>query len=162
MDTVTSTKVGGVASWNGGSIALTAGLAALISLSSGDLVPGAFGAAIAAAGAIEWRAGRKLRLGGDPVLARGRLVGAELTVLVLIIGYSMWRLFSVDVAAELAELPVELRDALIGALGGSERALVQMFTLALKLTYTTLIVLSLVYQGGLAWWYARKFRSAAA
>ena len=95
-------------------------------------------------------------------MARGRLVGAELTVLVVIIGYSMWRLLSVDVAAELAELPVELRDALIGALGGSEQALVEMFTLALKLTYTTLIVLSLVYQGGLAWWYARKFRSAAA
>ena len=44
---------------------------------------------------------------------------------------------------------------------GDMALLEQMFTLALKVTYGTLILVSLVYQGGLAWWYSKTLRSPA-
>jgi len=168
MDAASLDKVARTARWNGGSIVVVAGLAALFAALDADVGTALFGAAIAAAGAIEHRSGAALARGADRTWepaygrqVRGRLIGAELVVLVMIVGYSVWRLATVDVAGEIAALPDELREALVGLVGGDEALLAETFRLALDVTYTTLILVTLAYQGGMAWWYARRLAPAA-
>ena len=44
---------------------------------------------------------------------------------------------------------------------GDLALLEQLFVLALKITYGTLILVTLAYQGGMAWWYGKTLRSTA-
>jgi hypothetical protein len=162
VDAALRERVARIARWNGGSILVVAGLGALLSLAGGDLVAGGCGLAIATAGALEHRGGRRLAdAGWDPAALRPTLVRCELAVLALIVAYSAWRLGTADLAAEIAALPKEERMAL-EAMVGEDRALLEgLFALGLKLTYGTLILVTLAYQGGMAWWYDRKLGSPA-
>jgi thiosulfate reductase cytochrome b subunit len=162
MDAALREKVARAARWNGGSILVIAGLSAVFSLVGAELMPTLFGAAIAAAGWAEHAAGRRLALADADVAAlRTRLVRCELAVLALILGYSAWRLGSADFAAELAALPDDERMLVESLTGGDRELLEQMFASALKLTYCTLMIVTLLYQGGMAWWYDRRLGSPA-
>lgn len=168
MDRSVIEKIARIARWNGGSIAVVAGLGAVFSLAGGDWVGAGFAAVVTVAGAQEFKAGRGLAdpaTGAGPALDPGRarqtLVRSELVVLATIVLYSLWRLATADVAAELARMPEAERALLASLTAGDMLLLEQMFTLALKVTYSTLIAVSLVYQGGLAWWYSKTLRSPA-
>jgi hypothetical protein len=162
VDEALRQRVARVARWNGGSILVVAGLGALLSIVGADAAPALFAAIIAYAGWRELAAGRALTApAGDATALRPVLVRCELAVLVAIVGYSLWRLATADVAAELAELPTAERELLASLTAGDMALLEQLFGLALKITYGTLMLVTLAYQGGLAWWYGKTLRSTA-
>jgi hypothetical protein len=70
-------------------------------------------------------------------------------------------LATADVAAELGQLPAAEREVLASLTAGDLALLEQLLRLALKVTYGTLVVVTLAYQGGLAWWYGKTLRSTA-
>lgn len=154
-------RIARIARWNGGSLAMVAGLGALLSLAGGDPVPTAFAAAIAYAGWRELDAGRRLAATGAPAGPRATLVRCELAVLALIVGYSAWRLATADPVAELAALPAPQRELLASLTAGDRALLEQLFAMALKIVYGTLIAVTAAYQGGMAWWYSKSLGSTA-
>jgi len=164
MDEALRARVSRIARWNGGSILVVAGLGAVLSLVGGDLGTAMVGIAIAAAGWHERSVGKALALpvhhsATDLDALRTRLVRAELAVGLLIAGYALWRLATADVGAEISALPEEEQMLLESLTGGDREALEQMFALTLRLTYGTLLIVTLAYQGGMAWWYERRVRS---
>lgn len=166
MDDALRQRIARIARWNGGSIAVVAGLGALFSSAGGAWVAAGFAAAIAVAGWLERDGGKRLAAlaqgsAGDLAALGTRLVRCELAVLAGIFMYSMWRLATADVAAELGQLPEAERELLASLTAGDQALLEQMFQLALKITYGTLIIVTLVYQGGMAWWYGRTLRGTA-
>lgn len=164
VDAALRQRVARIARWNGGSILAVAGLGALLSVAAADPAPAAFAAAIAFAGWRELGAGRRLAgpaAEGDAAALGATLARSELAVLALIVGYSAWRLATADAAAELGRLPTAEREALAALTVGDLALLEQLYALALRITYGTLIVVSLGYQGGMAWWYSKTLRSTA-
>jgi hypothetical protein len=162
VDDVLRQRVARIARWNGGSIVVVAGLGALLSLYGADPVPALFAAVIAVAGWHERAAGSALAAAAaDPATLRLTLVRSELAVMAAIVLYSIWRLATADVAAELGQLPAAEREVLASLTAGDLALLEQLLRLALKVTYGTLVVVTLAYQGGLAWWYGKTLRSTA-
>jgi len=148
-----ATRTARTARSNALSILVIAGLATLWSAFQGDLPFVGFGAALCVAAAAEL-AGSK-RLVADPAGAAPLLIGGELAVLVLIAGYSLWRLVGFDYDAELAALPADARELLVG-MAGDEELLRQALTLTNRLVYGCLLLVTLLYQGGMARFYRRR------
>lgn len=162
MDDALRQRVARIARWNGGSIMVVAGLGAAFSLAGGAPGAGAFAAVVAGAGWRELAAGRALAApAADAAALRPVLVRCELVVLAAIVAYSLWRLATADVAAEIAQLPAAEREMLAALTAGDMALLEQLFRFALKITYGTLVLVTLAYQGGLAWWYGKTLRSTA-
>jgi hypothetical protein len=139
---------------NATSILVIAGLAVAWSAVDGEPGFAAFGAAVCAAALVELAGAR--RLASDPAGARPFLVGGELAVLALIVGYCLWRLVGFDFDAELAAMPADAREALLGVSGDDVDALRGMMTMVNRATYSVLLVVTLAYQGGMALYYRRR------
>ena len=143
---------------NGWSVAIVCGLSLLL---SGSLA----GAAVSAAALVS----PVMELIGSYAAERGDKNGlrwlprSQLVLLAVILAYSVFNLVTFDAATELAEMSPDMRDMLVGMVG-DESMLREVITLASRLVYSTLIVVSLLYQGGLFFYYrraAREFQAAS-
>ncbi len=138
---------------NGWSVALFAGLCALISLALGDLVGGGTGLFIAAGGVMEIRGHHLLKKREADGLTW--LVRSQLFVLGVILAYAVSRLFSFDSEYVLSNLTPEMEGLLKD--GGISRAeIVPLVQTAFRAAYGSVILVTLIYQGGLAFYYRRK------
>lgn len=142
-----------VATWNGGSICLIAALGAL--LASGWTV--SFALAVALAGLVEVWGGR--RVAQAPAPGVRLLVASQAGIILLIGGYAAWRFLTIDAAAVLAELE-QVYPGLLAA--GSDQATLDLLQRAFRIMYGVIFALTVIYQGGMAWYYSRSVRRALA
>ena len=137
---------------NGASIAIVAGLGALLSLAFGDLVGAVTGALVSAGGVMEL-SGRKQLLRGDADGMR-RLVRSELLVLCVILVYAMSRFMSFDAEGAMGNLTPDMRSDLAQA-GVDVGSLLPMVRLMFYAFYGAVALVALIYQGGMALYYRR-------
>lgn len=149
----TLARVVRMARMNGISVVIIAGLGALLSLAFGDLVGTAVGLVVAYGGGTEL-AGRKALLRGDADGMR-RLVRAQWIVLGAILVYCVTRLASFDAESALGNLTPDMRSQLTEA-GVDIAAILPLVRLMFYLTYVTVILVSLIYQGAMARYYRRR------
>ena len=149
---------------NGWSILLIAGAGALVSLLTGDLASSGTGALAAGTGWLELR-GRR-RLVQRDISGMKLMVRAELLLLAVIAAYCVSRLASFDAGYLKEQVIPELRQNLL-MLGVSLEDLLKDFELkvddliplvrlAFTLLYGGVLLVSLLYQGGMAFWYHRR------
>lgn len=148
---------------NGSSIVIVAGLSALVSVLLGSGFGFLVGLAFAATGVLELR-GRKL-LAHDPQTAERWLLGAQAAFFVLIALYAGYQLATLTGAAILQALSpdtlallkqrLELQTGMQVPIDVIGAALLRV----MRLVYWVLIVVSFVYQGGMAWYYHRRVRA---
>lgn len=146
-------KVLKISRLNGWSVAIFAGLCALVSLVFGDLVGGSIGLFIVGSAAMEIHGHRLLKRRNATGMTW--LVRAQLFFLGVIWAYAVSRLFSFDGEYILSNLTPELEEAL-NAAGVSRAELVPLVQLFFRVFYGTIMFVSLIYQGGLAFFYRRK------
>jgi L-fucose mutarotase/ribose pyranase (RbsD/FucU family) len=145
-----------VAAVDGWSVTILAVLGSLVSLLLGDLSGALVGVFVFAAGFTELRGRRRLQRGDAAGVAL--LVRAQLLLLSVILVYCVSRLGSFDGETVMGNLTPELQAALAEA--GVQRAdILPLVRIAFYGTYGTVIIVSIVFQGGLAWYYRQ--RSAA-
>lgn len=144
---------------NGWSVTIAAGLGTLFSLVFTDLIAIITGAVVAFGGITELQ-GRMALLRGE---ARGmrQLCLAQLIVLMMLWVYAITQLLTFDAAALLAKLPTDILTMAHDA-GWDESALASVFRLANLLTYGVLMLVTLIYQGGLAIYYRHRSPLVAA
>lgn len=140
-----------IALWNGGSVVILAlgsiFLCLLFGLWSGVIA----GIMIGSSGGMElW--GRALVKNRRP-RARFWMPFSQLWLLGLIIIYCLWQMNRTDLH-ELNAVVGPLLEA-SGQLGEAGLDVETMVKLMLRLTYSIIIVVSIFYQGSLAWFYAR-------
>ena len=146
----TFARVCRVARFDGLSVLLVAGFFALLSAVAGEAVGALIGLLAAGAGAIELH-GRTLLHHGE---RRGMswLVGSQLFLLVVLLGYCALQLLR----ARLPALPAEA-DALLQAdadqLGMTKSEFLLLFN---RMLYGGFAIVTLVYQGGMALYYLRR------
>ena len=160
-------RVLAVSRLNGWSVALFAGVCALGALPFGDLVSFAVGALVTVGGIMEIRGNHQLRR-RDPDGMR-LLVRSQLFVLGVIWVYAVPRLLSFDAAYLQDQVIPGLRDNLAAAgmnldevlqeVGLDQKQIVPMVHLAFVVLYSTVMLATLIYQGGLALFY--RHRTAA-
>ncbi len=139
---------------NGWSIAIFAGLCALVSLATGDLVGGIIGLIVTAGGLVEIRGLRKLEQhdadGGMTFLIR-----AQWIVLGSIWAYALGKLFSFDPQMAMGNMTPDMR-TMIGQVGLSPADITHLVSLTFYAIYATVLIVTLIYQGGLALYYSRR------
>ncbi len=146
-------RVGKLARFDGLTVLVVAGCFATVSLAMRDWAGTAICLAAAGAGAAEWRGGVLLKTHRADSLRW--LVASQLSLLGLVWIYAAWRYthYNPQLISALVEPLVRTR---------LEEAFLTMDDLAPalefahRLTYLLLAGLSLAYQGGLAWYYARQ------
>ncbi len=149
---------------NGRSVVIIATVGALISLLFGDLVGAIVGAMAAGAGFLEL-SGRRQLVRRD-LSGMKRVERAELLLLGIIASYAVSRLASFDTGYVTEQLVPELRERLL-AQGINLDELLQQFGLTVgetvrwaRLTfyalYGGLLALTILFQGGMAFYYRRK------
>ena len=149
---------------NGWSILCLAAAGALLSLGLGDWSGAVAGMLAAAAGGLELRGHDRLRRrdpAGVALLAR-----AELLLLTVIAAYCTHRLLRFDAGALRTQFIPELQRSLRAAgfeltdllrqQGLTLDDLVLLIRRFSTLLYSGVLLLSVLYQGGLAWWYHRR------
>ncbi len=149
---------------NGWSVAVFAGLCSLASLAFGDLVGFGVGVLVALGGALEVAGHRRLKRrdpGGVALLVRSQFV-----VLGVIWAYALPRLLSFDAGYLQAEAIPNLRqllaasgldlDALLAQSGLDAQQIVPLVHLFFVVLYGSVMLATLVYQGGLALYYRRR------
>ena len=143
---------------DGWSVVAVAGLSALLSLGQGSYAMAAAALLVALAGAIELH-GRRLLL-QRRLQGLGRLIGAQVFLLIIIWFYAWHRWQHFDTDALWAELPGFLQAHVTNSLldAGLDPELHRQLLLKLtnQLTCVVLALVSLIYQGGLAFWYGRQ------
>jgi len=143
-----------IALLDGWSIAIFAGLCALVSLVFGDLVGGIIGLIVAAGGVVELRGVRRLQQhdadGGMTLLIR-----AQLIVLGSIWAYALGKLFSFDPQTAMGNMTPDMKE-MIDQVGLSTTDINHLVSLTFYATYATVLVVTLIYQGGLALYYSRR------
>lgn len=142
-----------VARANGWCVTIVAGLSALVSLAFGDLVGAGIGVLVSVGGVLELRGHRQLQQ-GDPD-GMTRLVRSQLWMLGVIWAYAITRLASFDVTTVIGAVTPDMRSALDQA-GVDLNAILPLVRLTFYLLYGSLIVVTLIYQGGLALYYRRR------
>ena len=143
---------------DGWSVVGVAGLSVLFSLWQGSYAMAAAALMVALTGAIELH-GRRLLLQRQPQ-GLGRLIGAQIFLLIIIWLYAWYRWQHFDTDALWAELPGVLQAHVTNSLldAGLDPEFHRQILLKVtnQLTCAVLALVSLVYQGGLAFWYARQ------
>jgi hypothetical protein len=152
---------------NGWSVAIVAGLSTLVSLAFVDPVSAAVGLMVTIGGALEVRGYRMLRRndpGGMRWLARSQLV-----VLGAIWAYGLSRLLSFDAGYLQSEVIPDARamlgsygvdfDQMLAQAGLDARNIVPLVRLFFVILYGSLLLVTLIYQGGLFLYY--RWRTAA-
>lgn len=138
---------------NGWSVAIFAGLCALISLAFGDLVGGGIGVLVVASGVMEIHGHRLLKRRDSAGLTW--LVRSQLFLLSVILVYAVSRLFSFDSEYILSNLTPDL-EALLKESGISRAEIVPLVQTFFRAFYGAVILATVIYQGGMAFYYRRK------
>lgn len=132
-----------------------AGFSLMLSLPGGAWVFAGFSALALLCGAMEWHGQERLRE-GDPGGLQW-LTGAQACLYTVIVGYVLWRWRHFDAAAYWAEIPAEAREQIAVRMretGLDPEADRPLLLRSMNfLVCATLLCLSTLYQGGLAWWY---------
>lgn len=142
-----------VAGFDGWSVIVVAGLGSLLTVLLGDWGGLAVGALVLAAGVIELRGRRRLQR-RDPAGMK-LLLRAQLMLLAVILTYCASRLVSFDAESAMANLTPDM-EAILRENGLQRADILPMVRLGFYLTYGTVAVVSLLFQGGLAFYYHRK------
>ncbi len=147
-------KVLQIASVDHISVLVIAGCAVLLCLLSGYWLEAIFGTLACGAGLVERHGYKQVSDGIHDGFKS--LIRSQLLLLVIILVYAIWRLQTAD-ASELLEKISEypFMQEFIEVYPYPE-LLEPVIGISLSLTYGLLIILSLIFQGGLAWWYARS------
>jgi ABC-type uncharacterized transport system permease subunit len=146
-------KVMKVSFWNGWSIVIIAGGATLISLVFWDKIGLLVGLLVTSGGAMELY-GRHLVGGGDKGGMRW-MMHAQLLLIGVICFYCVTRLMNFDSSEVVKLLPPDMKSSLM-QLGISMDSLVLMMKKMTRIVYGGVIVLTLIYQGGMYFFYRRK------
>ncbi|MFI5356600.1 MAG: hypothetical protein ACHQ4G_04625 [Opitutales bacterium] len=141
-----------VSAMNGWSVALFAGLCAVISLFLGQLVGAGIGVLVTIGGVMELR-GRRLLQQRD-IDGMRLLVRAQLLVLGVILVYAVSRLASFDGEAALGNETAEMRQ-LLNQSGIDQDELMGLIKTVFYAMYSAVIVATVIYQGGMALYYRR-------
>ena len=147
-------KVASVSKWNGGGIAVFAGLCTLISLAFQDWFYVLLGIAITSSGVMELK-GRKKLLGGQEDAGKW-LKGSQLWLLGLIIAYACFRIFSFDTSDPLKDIPADIINPFKESLEMSAQELGELVTILNYAVYVMIMAVSFFYQGGLWLYYKLK------
>lgn len=139
---------------NGLSVLIIAGLGALFSLATWDLVGVVVGGLVAYGGWMEL-SGRKHLLRGEAVEGMRRLVRSQWIVLGVILVYCVSRLASFDAESALGPLTPEMRTQLVEA-GVDLASIMPLIRLAFYGLYGSVALVTLIYQGGMARYYRRR------
>jgi hypothetical protein len=141
---------------NGWSIALIAGAAVLVTLAITDWFGVAMGALVASAGVIEV-SGSRLLQGGDK---RGsfRIEAAQLWLLSILWGYSIFQMSHFDYQEIYANLPQEVKTLLYSS-GLANSVIESKLRLVYAVIYGGVMLGSLLHQGGLFFFYRRCTRA---
>jgi hypothetical protein len=150
-------KVLGISRANAIGVLACSGSSLLLNLLVQDWVFSGFAALAVVAGIMELTGQTRLRAGDFGGLHW--LLGAQGCLYTVVAGYVMWRMRYFDPAALWAQLPEENRTQFLEQMqkAGAPESDRDLFLRAFNfLLCTTLIVVSTLYQGGLAWWYRRQ------
>ncbi len=153
-------RVLSISAIDGWSVALIAGACTVISLLVGSGIGVIVGLLVTTAGAVELHGHRRLVQGN--VCGVGALVAAQVIILVTIVVYAVTNLLRYDEAALLAQLTPRHHDLLAraGLSFADLRPMLKPFYAAL---YSTVMGVTVLFQGGLALFYhSRKPQIAAA
>jgi hypothetical protein len=140
---------------NGTGVLTVGSIFALIAASGGEVIPVMAWLLVAGTGAMALH-GATLLNGGEP---RGLhwLVGGQLFCMAFILSLCAWQLVHVDLSP--------LRDSLTGDLRSSIRQMGltenEFLLLSYRLTYGFIALVTLLYQGSMAWFYHRRRRAVA-
>lgn len=149
-------KVSGFDGWN---IVVLAGLGLLISLAGGDFNGAYAGVLILGAGVMEL-SGRRLLRQGDADGVR-RMAKAQIFVLGVMVVYCVVRLVSFDAQFALGNLTPDMK-ALLGEAGLDPQEILPLVRATYFLIYGVVLVVTLVYQGGMALYYRRRLPAVEA
>lgn len=149
----TLARVYRLARFDGTGVLLLSGLFALLSASTGDYIGTAAGLAVAAAGAIELH-GTQLLRHGEPRGMRW-LVGSQFVLMAGVLAYCTLRLLSFSPDLIDYVLTPDLRATFLKA-GYRPDELNELVRRIYYLTYSAVAVVTLLYQGGMALYYARR------
>ncbi|MFI5337066.1 MAG: hypothetical protein ACHQ5A_09805 [Opitutales bacterium] len=149
---------------NGWSIVVIAGAGTLVSLLLGDLASAGTGALATGAGVMELRGRRRLQR--RDATGVKLLVRAELFLLAVIAVYAVSRLASFDAGYLKEQVIPELKQNLL-LFGVNLDELLQQFEMKVDdivplvqrtfyALYGGVLLTTIFYQGGLAWWYGRR------
>jgi hypothetical protein len=138
---------------NGLSVIVLAALGAVVSLLLGDLVGAVVGLLVGYGGWLEVSGGRRVAAGD--IGGMRRLIQAQWFVLGPILVYCASRLASFDGEVAMSALSSEMRAELMSA-GVDLSAVLPVVRLIFYFTYGTLVVATVLYQGGLARYYRRR------
>lgn len=143
-----------IARINGWSIALFAGFCTLVSLAFGDWVGAFIGLVVTVGGLVEIRGFRRLQQhdaeGGMKLLIRSQLI-----VLGIIWAYALGQLASYDPELAMTNLTADIK-SMINQLGLSPQDIVRLTTITFYSMYTTVLLVTLMYQGGMALYYRSR------
>ena len=143
-----------IARLNGWSIAIFAGFCALVSFATGDVVGGVIGLIVAAGGAVEIRGYRKLQQ-HDADSGMTLLIRAQWIVLVSIWAYAVGKLLSFDPQTAMGNETPDMK-AMIDQAGLSTADINRLVTLTFYATYVTVLIVTLIYQGGMMLYYRNR------
>lgn len=146
-------KVLTISRLNGWSVALFAGLCTLVSLAFGELLGFGVGLLVVASGIMEIHGHRRLQRRQTDGLTW--LVRSQLFLLSVLLVYAVSRLFSFDGETVLSNLTPEM-EAVLSESGIARAEIVPMVQLFFRAFYGAIILATLIYQGGLAFFYRRK------
>ena len=147
-----------VSAVDGWSVTVLAVLGSLGSFLLGDLVGVGVGAFALVAGLTELH-GRRRVLRGDAGGMRV-MVRAQLLLLSVILVYCVSRLGSFDAETAMGNLTPEL-EAVLAESGVARADVLPLVRIMFYTTYSVVIVVSIVFQGGLAWYYRKRTGTVA-
>lgn len=150
-------RVTRIARVNGWSVCAVAGLGLLLALLMGDAVGAGVALCALGSGAMELH-GRRRLLQKEETGATW-LVRSQLYLLGVVLTYAVGRLLSFDAEVALASLTPEM-EAILKENGLSRADLVPLLQLMFRALYGSVIAVTLLYQGGMAFYYRRKGRIA--
>ena len=146
-------RVRAVSRFNGWSVVIVAGLGILLTLVIGDLLGTCIGLLVGFAGGMEVRGGRKL--GRRDPAGMKLLVRSQLLLLSVILIYCVTRLGSFDADTALGNLTPDM-EAPLKELGLERGEILSMVRSTFYITYVTVAVVTVFYQGGMALFYRRR------
>ncbi len=146
-------RVLAISRFNGWSVVFIAGLGTLLTLVLGDLLGTLIGLLAVVSGWMELRGHWKLKR-RDPT-GMTWLVRSQMLLLTVILVYCVSRLGSFDADTAMGNLTPDMEASLKEV--GLERAdILPMVRTSFLVTYLTVAVVCLIYQGGMALYYRRK------
>lgn len=140
-----------VSLWNGGSVVALAGFSTLICLALKLWLGVLIGLLVTASGMMELWGRHLAKKGGGR--ARFWLPFSQIWLLLVLVIYCLWSM----IHSEIEELLPRIMPS-IEMLGVDAEIMMVTMKQMVIVTYTIIILVSCIYQGGLAWYYLRATR----